>query len=224
MQFDPEQGAVDWDGLWTFALTLLLLLVGIGIPLLISLGYVYRTARTSDSHGRGASLLVFGKRLLKKQMIDQDYRQRLEKAASLLQTTPMAKLLLVGGTAPGQQISEAQAGQDYLVGQGIDADRLRLEQKSRNTLENLQQARTLLEQNDGFPVVLISNRYHLARISTIATSLGLQHQLCACEERFQFTIGLLPRLIIEGWYVLWFNTGKSWSRLIRSQRMLSRIT
>jgi uncharacterized SAM-binding protein YcdF (DUF218 family) len=223
MQFDPERGAVDWDGLWTFLLTLLLLLVGIGIPLLISLIYVYRIAKRTDQQCAYDSLLVFGKRLTK-YGIDQDYRRRLDKTLGLLQTNPASKLLIVGGTASGQLISEAQTGQDYLVDQGIDRKRISLEEESRNTLENLQHARTILSENNAYPVALISNRYHLARISTIATSLNLQHRLCACEEQFGLTVTILPRLIIEAWYVLWFNTGKAWSRLIRSHRMLNRIT
>ncbi|MES9830758.1 MAG: YdcF family protein [Candidatus Thiodiazotropha sp. DIVDIV] len=223
MQFDPEQGAVDWDGLWTFALTLLLVFFGLGIPLLISLAYVYRIAKETDSHCQCESLLVFGKRLTKRG-IDEDYRRRLDKAFSLMQANPESKLLLVGGTAPGDDISEAQAGRDYLVDQGIDGNRLSLEQESQNTLENLRHARSMLAQNDAYPVALISNRYHLSRISTIASSLSLPHQLCASEENLVFTPTLVPRLIIEGWYVLWFNTGKTWSRLIRSERMLNRIT
>ncbi|MES9979405.1 MAG: YdcF family protein, partial [Candidatus Thiodiazotropha sp. 6PLUC5] len=216
MQFDPERGAVDWDGLWTFALTLLLVFFGLGIPLLISLAYVYRIAKVTESQCQCESLLVFGKRLTK-QGIDEDYRRRLEKTFSLMQALPGSKLLLVGGIAPGDDISEAQAGRDYLIEQGIDQNRLTLEQESQNTLENLRHARSMLAQNDAYPVALISNRYHLARIATIASSLSLPHQLCASESTLQFSPILIPRLIIEGWYVLWFNTGKTWSHLIRSK-------
>ena len=223
MQFDPERGAIDWDGLWTFGLTLILLIVGVGIPLLISLIYVYRTAKSASSECDCDSLLVFGKRLTK-QGIDQDYRLRLEKTTELMRNNPSSTLLLVGGAAPGEDITEAQAGRGYLIGKGIEESRLRLEQQSQNTLENLQHARAMLSKQDAYPVALISNRYHLARISTIATSLSLNHQLCASEAEFRFSPLLLPRMIIEGWYILWFNTGKSWSRLIRSQRMLNRVT
>ncbi|MCG7910053.1 MAG: YdcF family protein [Candidatus Thiodiazotropha taylori] len=223
MQFDPERGAIDWDGLWTFGLTLLLLIVGIGIPLLISLIYVYRTAYSANNQCGCDSLLVFGKRLTR-QGIDQDYHLRLEKTLELMQHNPLSTLLLVGGAAPGEDLTEAQAGRDYLIDKGIDESRLRLEQQSQNTLENLQHARTMLTQQDAYPVALISNRYHLARISTIATSLSLNHQLCASEAKLQFSPLLLPRMIIEAWYILWFNTGKSWSRLIRSERMLNRVT
>ncbi|MCU7906271.1 MAG: YdcF family protein [Candidatus Thiodiazotropha sp. (ex Epidulcina cf. delphinae)] len=223
MQFDPERGAVDWDGLWTFGLTLLLLIIGLGLPLLISLRYIYRTALSADSETDTTSLLVFGKRLVNEQ-IDRDYRQRLDKVAALLKQDADRKLLLVGGTADSRQISEARAGQNHLIRQGIDSRRLTLEQQSQNTLENLRHARSLLEKAGNYPVALISNRYHLARIRTIAQSLGLEYRLCACEEAFEPSIGLMPRMIIEGMYVLWFNTGKAWSQLIRSQRMLSRIT
>ncbi|MEJ2619957.1 MAG: YdcF family protein [Candidatus Thiodiazotropha sp.] len=223
MQFDPERGTIDWDGLFTFGLTLLFMLIGLGIPLLIGMIYVYRTARSAESHSDCDSLLVFGKRL-HQQGIDSDYHLRLEKTAELMEKNPASTLLLVGGTASGDDISEAQAGRDYLISKGIAESRLRLEQQSQNTLENLQHARTMLSQQDAYPVTLISNRYHLARINTIATSLSLQHRLCASEATLKFSPLLLPRMLIEGWYVLWFNTGKSWSRLIRSQRMLNRIT
>ncbi|MET0027045.1 MAG: YdcF family protein [Candidatus Thiodiazotropha sp.] len=223
MQFDPERGSVDWDGLFTFFLTLLLLMAGLGIPLLISTGYIYRTARTQGTDCAHSSLLVFGKRLVRGQ-IDTDYQRRLAKALDQMRADASAQLLLVGGAAPGEQISEAQAGRDHLVAHGIPEHRLRLEQQSQNTLENLRHARSMLEQEEAFPVTLISNRYHLARISTIATSLGMEHQLCACEERFEPGLSLVPRMLMEGWYVLWFQTGKAWSRLIRSERMLSRVT
>ncbi len=223
MQFDPELGRVDWDGLFTFLLTLLLLAIGLGIPLLVSTAYIYRIARTSGTRCDHSSLLVFGKRL-QNTRIDSDYERRLTKALAQMSADESARLLLVGGVAPGEQTSEAQAGRDFLVSHGISSQRLRLEQKSQNTLENLQHARGMLQQEEAFPVTLISNRYHLARISTIANSLSMEHQLCACEETFQPGLGLLPRVLMEGWYVLWFQTGKTWSRLIRSERMLNRVT
>ncbi|MET0065871.1 MAG: YdcF family protein [Candidatus Thiodiazotropha sp.] len=223
MQFDPERGRIDWDGLFTFLLTLLLMAAAVGIPLLISTAYIYRTARAQGTGCDHKSLLVFGKRLRNGQ-IDSDYESRLARVLTQMQQDAQTRLLLVGGVAPGEQLSEAQAGRDYLVSHGISADRLHLEQESQNTLENLRHARSLLEQQHAFPVTLISNRYHLARISTIANSLGMTHQLCACEETFEPGFSLLPRLLMEGWYVLWFQTGKSWSRLIRSERMLNRVT
>jgi uncharacterized SAM-binding protein YcdF (DUF218 family) len=91
-------------------------------------------------------------------------------------------------------------------------------------LENLRHARDLMPGFSDEPVAMISNRYHLARIATMAQSLGISHQLCAAESRFQFNWRQLPRLLMEAWYILWFQTGKRWASLIRSQRMLDRVT
>jgi uncharacterized SAM-binding protein YcdF (DUF218 family) len=223
MHSNSEQGAVDWDGLVTFLLTLLLLAFTLGIPLLISLRAVHRTAVCATANTTAKQLLVFGKRL-RHQQTDGDYRVRLQKAADLLREDPERQLLLLGGAAAEGQLSEAVAGERFLRSMGIDQQTLSREEQSRNTLENLRHARNLLFARSGETVALISNRYHLARIETMATSLGIEHQLCAAETQFHFDWRRLPRLFMEAWYILWFHTGKRWARLIRNQRMLDRVT
>jgi len=223
MRFDPERGEVDWDGLVTFLLTLLLLLLTLGIPLLILFRSVSRTADAVPDITSARRLLVFGKRLLRGQ-IDDDYRQRLDKAAALMQELPERRLLLLGGAGKDGEISEAAAGLAYLLSLGLPEARLMREEQSQNTLENLRHARALIQGDTQEPVALISNRYHLARIHTMAESLGIEHQLCGCEAEFRLSLKVLPRLLIEAWYILWFKTGKGWARLIGSQRMLDRVT
>jgi uncharacterized SAM-binding protein YcdF (DUF218 family) len=223
MQFDPERGAVDWDGLATFLLTLLLLTLTLGIPLLLSLRTVYRIAVSTAATTTAVQLLVFGKQLRHEQ-IDNDYRLRLLKAAELMRQRPDRRLLLLGGGASADRISESAAGERFIFTSGIEASRMSREEQSQNTLENLRHARDLLLEGLDEPVALISNRYHLARIHTMAESLGIRHQLCAAESHFSLSWRLLPRLLIEAWYILWFLTGKRWARLIHSQRMLDRVT
>jgi uncharacterized SAM-binding protein YcdF (DUF218 family) len=223
MQFDPERGIVDWDGLFTFLLTLLLLLLTLGIPLLITLLTVHRTAVSANTTTTAKQLLVFGKKL-QQQQIDADYRLRLHKAAQLMQEDPERQLLLLGGAVEAGQLSESSAGEQFLRSQGVDEQALAREEKSQNTLENLRQARDLLIRHLDEPVAMISNRYHLARIGTMADSLHIPHHLCAAESVFRFSWLLLPRLLIEAWYILWFRTGKRWARLVNNQRMLDRVT
>ena len=223
MQFDPELGKVDWDGLITFLITLLLVIVTAGVPLIISLAYVIHVARSAPNYTSANWLLVFGKRLVQGQ-IDMDYQARLNKAATLMKDSSNRHLMLVGGSARAEEISEAGAGQAYLESTGVNASRLMREEKSQNTLENLRHARQLMSGLTTGVVAMISNSYHLARIHTIANSLGIAHELCSSETRFSFSLKSLPRLLGEAWYILWFQTGKSWARLIGSQRMLDRVT
>ena len=191
--------------------------------MLTQLRAVCSTAANTAGGTTAKRLLVFGKRLRHGQ-IDADYRQRLDKAAELMHEDPERRLLLLGGAADAQAISEAAAGERYLHHLRLDKARIVREEQSTNTLENLRQARLLMRNGESGAVALISNRYHLARIHTMADSLGIDHQLCGCEEHFRLTLKILPRLFMEAWYILWFKTGKNWARLIGSQRMLERVT
>jgi uncharacterized SAM-binding protein YcdF (DUF218 family) len=223
MQFDPEQGRVDWDGLFTFFITLVLFVVTLGLSLFISLRYVYRIAKGANCKSEDNQLLAFGKRL-DHGSIDQDYERRLSKTAQLMREEEDRQLLLLGGSAKGSNTSEAQAGQEWLASQGIDVSRMSREERSQNTLENLRHARVMLSEITNSRVTMISNRYHLPRIATIAGSLGIDHHLCACETKLTLTPMVLFRLFLEAWYILWFKTGRSWARITRNQRMLDRVT
>lgn len=223
MQLGPKAGAIDWDGFFTFLLTLVILCLTLGIPILATLWFVLRTARETTAQTSARQLLVFGKRL-QRQQIDEDYRQRLLKAIELMRQDPARRLLLLGGASGADQLSESSAGERFLLAHGVSAQALSREEQSQNTLENLRHARDMQQTQSGEPVALISNRYHLARIGTMAQSLGIRHRLCAAENRFLFRWRRVPRLLMEAWYILWFKTGKRWARLIQSQRMLDRVT
>ena len=222
MQFDPERGQIDWDGLFTFLLTLLVMTATFGLPLLVSLRYVYSMAKNSPSDCTEKQLLVFGKQL-KQGNIDSDYQQRLTKAVELMRKCENCRLLLLGGGIK-DEISEAAAGQIWVEASGIELSRMIREEQSQNTLENLKHAREIINNISDGTVVLISNRYHLARIGTIANSLRIDHRLCGCEDDFSITAKLIPRLLIEAWYILWFKTGLTWARLTHNRRMLDRVT
>ena len=66
---------------------------------------------------------------------------------------------------------------DWLVGHGIDEDRLIMEDQSTNTFENLRNSFAILEQRTGGhdldgKVAVVSSSYHLFRAKLIAAGLG----------------------------------------------------
>ncbi|MEN8168238.1 MAG: YdcF family protein [Pseudomonadota bacterium] len=225
MPIVPDHQEIDWDALFTLLLTLLVIGLGIGLPMLISYLHALRTASASICDTRhGSSLLVFGKRL-RRGVVDSDYRGRLDKTLELMAQDPKRTVILLGGSPRSEHLSEAMAGLSYLKAKGIEhGGTIQLEERSRNTLENLRQARQMLQSTNSGPTVLITNRYHLARSRMIANSLGLKHILCPAEARFVLTPAVVGRLAFEAFYILWFTTGKSWARMIGSERMLKRVT
>lgn len=195
---------------------------------LVYLGYfahVVRTARRAPiAPARGDTLLLFGKHAPGGRL-DADFAARIGRAAEVWRTRPPRVIVLLGGSAPGHP-AEADVARAALLAEGVADDApLRLEKTSRDTLQNLRNARTLLADaaHDG-PVVLLSNRYHLARCALFARQLGFDWELCAAEPALRFTPITVFRLAGEAAYVCWVDLGTRWARLIRHRRMLERVT
>ena len=87
--------------------------------------------------------------------------------------------VLLGGSAPRER-SEAEVARDALLARGLAEDTsVHLEAQSRDTLQNLRNARELLGEGMHRRVTLLSNRYHLARCALFARQLGYDWELCA---------------------------------------------
>ena len=203
---------------------------------LVYVGYflhVLRVARKAPClPERGECLLLFGKHAPHGR-IDADFALRLERATLLWQQRPPRSLVLLGGGPEGMP-TEAETARQALFARGIAADApLRLEGGSRDTLQNLRNARELLristagDSTAGEPfgrVTLLSNRYHLARCALFAGQLGLDWELCAAEARLPMHVRTVWRIAGEAAYVCWSDIGTRWARLIGHRRMLARVT
>ena len=206
---------------------------------LVYVGYfvhVLRTARKATCvPERGECVLLFGKHAPAGR-IDHDFEARLDRAVSLWRERPPASVVLLGGGATGEP-TEAELARQGLFARGLASDApLRLEARSRDTMENLRNARALLAASPAaigqgaalvaapLRVTLLSSRYHLARCALFARQLGFDAELCAAEAKLQLGPRVLLRLAGEAAYVCWSDLGTRWARLTRNQRMLARVT
>jgi vancomycin permeability regulator SanA len=193
---------------------------------LLYVGYFARTAwvaaRSEHRVDGGDCVLVFGKRL-REGRPDADFECRLDHAQRMAHEHPGRPLMLLGGAAPTEP-SEAEVGLRWLQAHGLpESLQVRLEDQSRDTLENLRHARTLLA-GAAPRVVLLSSRYHLARCAALARQLGMDYTLCAAESRCIPSLRMLRRLAGEAAYLCWLDIGIRWARLIGHRRMLARVT
>ena len=217
-----RQLGMGWDGLAMLALSNLLLLATLGLSGLWLLRRVWRIARDAPVAGvKGDWIVVLGARLIHDQ-VAPGYARRLHRAAALYHADPRQRILLVGGHTGGCG-SEAERGREFLLGRGLPATSLFIEDQSLNTLDNLRHARHLLAEDSARPFVLVTSRYHLARSQALARGLDLQPVLCAAEDRLRLSPLLLWRLGLEAWYLHWYEVGKAWSRWTRNRHSLARI-
>jgi uncharacterized SAM-binding protein YcdF (DUF218 family) len=216
--------AADLDVLQTGLVTLAACVLSAGLVYLGYFLHVLRVARRAPCMPeRGECVLLFGKHAPRGR-IDADFDARLDRAAALWRERRQADFILLGGGAPDEP-SEAEVARSALLARGVaDGASLRLEAESRDTLQNLRNARSLLPHDGARRVTLLSNRYHLARCALFARQLGYDWELCAAEPRLPMAPSTLWRIAAEAYFVCWTDLGTRWARLIGSQRMLARVT
>lgn len=113
--------------------------------------------------------------------------RRLDAAYDYLTENPDTTAILSGGKGPGEEISEAQAMAEYLAEKGIPAERMILEDQSRNTDENIRFSREKADLEDAH-VVVVTNNFHVFRGVMIAKKQGLNHVEGLGAEIMWFTI------------------------------------
>ena len=212
------------DGYFTLFISILLILLSAGLSLFIAYAYIFRIANcTSRKLIDEPSLFLVLGRKLSNNLPDIDYLHRLNCVLSLLNSQPESHALILGGYTGKSSLSESKAGLNYLIGKGISAFKITMEESSRNTLENLQQAKMLL-QSDTRKIILITNRYHIARSKIMANGFGIFPEIYPAEKKFNIMSFALLKILSESFHLHWYLTGKYFAKLTNNQRMLARIS
>lgn len=100
-------------------------------------------------------------------------RLRLDAAAACLKRNPACACVVSGGQGPDEPASEASAMRLYLMEQGIDRDRILVEDRSSNTRENLALSLALLPEDPGKTAIVTSD-FHMSRSLFLARAAGLK--------------------------------------------------
>ena len=214
--------SADRDVLHATAVTAAACVLSLGLVYVGYFVHVLRVARKAPClPDRGECLLLFGKHAPGGRL-DIDFEARLDRAVSLWRQRPPGNVVLLGGGAPGEP-TEAELAQAGLLARGVTIDLpMTLESQSRDTLQNLRNARIVLGEGFARRVTLLSSRYHLARCALFARNLGFDAEVCAAEPRLRLGPQMLLRIAGEAAYVCLTDIGTRWARLIGHRRMIER--
>lgn len=101
---------------------------------------------------------------------------RLDKAIKIYEkdsTPPM--IITSGGRGADESRSEASAMAEYLVAHGIPTEKILLEDRSTNTLENLRNSKAIIDAMPGRHLTaLVTSNYHVFRCIRYARDIGLE--------------------------------------------------
>ncbi len=99
---------------------------------------------------------------------------RLDHALGLYERGLAPYVLLTGGRGDGDTQSEAGAGRRYLVKRGVPDSMILHEDEGRTTYTSMHNAADRLERVDGKVVLLVSDPFHMLRLSLLARLHGLE--------------------------------------------------
>lgn len=101
--------------------------------------------------------------------------ERLKVAKEYLIDNTDVKVVVSGGQGLDEDIAEAYAMKKYLINNGIEKDRIIVEDKSTTTFENLKFSLDKIKEtndNNNISLLIASNRYHIFRAKLLAKRLG----------------------------------------------------
>jgi uncharacterized SAM-binding protein YcdF (DUF218 family) len=146
-------------------------------------------------------LIVLGAGLLQGHKISRLLGARIDRAIAFYQKQKgkgrkAPKLIMSGGQGDDEDLSEAQAMADYAVAHGIPREMILLEDKSRNTQQNMLFSKELATSDYGKPnfrAKFFTNNYHLLRAGIYARQAGLAANGVGAHTRFYY----LPNAMIR---------------------------
>lgn len=134
-------------------------------------GVIY--SQTKKPAEQNQTLVVLGCKVDGERPSLQLYNRALA-GVEYLKENPDSKAILCGGTGNGENISEAECIKRIMIDNGIDEDRLILEDQSTSTEENIVFAKAIMADNDmDYNIVISTSDYHCYRAKIIAKKQGL---------------------------------------------------
>lgn len=101
---------------------------------------------------------------------------RLEAALDYIQDKPDIPIVVTGSQGPGEDISEAACMAQWLIGHGVESERIYLDEEADNTEENIRYSQEILQEQSidiTGNVAVVSADYHLYRASLYWGTTGM---------------------------------------------------
>lgn len=111
---------------------------------------------------------------------------RIEKATEYLEANPDTILIASGGQGENESQSEASCIAEYAAAAGVGSERILLEDKSRDTWENIENSYKQIP--DGASVGVVTNGFHIFRAMRIAELQG--HEVTPVPAKTLLPLGI----------------------------------
>jgi tetratricopeptide (TPR) repeat protein len=133
------------------------------------------------------AIVILGYALAEDGTMKQTLIERLNAGLKIAQKYPNSKIIVSGGV-PKQGITEADAMSEWLISKGIDKERIILENKSTDTVENGLFSMAKLQKEGLKDVTLVTSASHMRRALTVFNEASdLQDKIYGNNSQRDFT-------------------------------------
>jgi uncharacterized SAM-binding protein YcdF (DUF218 family) len=101
------------------------------------------------------------------------FRWRLSHARDLYEAGVAPVVITVGGGAEGDRTTEAAAGRDWLIAEGVPADAVVAVEQGTNTQDSLAAAAAQMSERGWTSAVLVTDPWHTFRSKALAAAAGI---------------------------------------------------
>jgi len=130
-------------------------------------------AKLPRKRGRADCMIVLGAHIKPDRSMSNALRYRCETALQLWRRGLAETIFLCGGQCTMDPCPESWVMKSFFLENGVSEDCLILEDKSTNTIQNLRNAKAIMEKRGYTCAAMITSDYHLTRSLWIARDVGI---------------------------------------------------
>lgn len=123
------------------------------------------------------ALVVLGYRCINNE-IHPFLRERLTTSLQLIRKYPFKKIILSGGTVASIK-AEAEIMKNFLLNNGVENERILVDNMSRDTIENIINIKKIMEEESITSCIIVTNSFHIRRVCYITRKIGLKSNFYA---------------------------------------------
>lgn len=101
------------------------------------------------------------------------FRERMNHGINLMKDDKAKYLMITGGIAQGQKISDSKAAKNYAISQNIPDDKILIEEISTTTFTNILNAKIIMQKKDLKNALIVSDPYHMKRSMKMCSKIGI---------------------------------------------------
>jgi uncharacterized SAM-binding protein YcdF (DUF218 family) len=150
-----------------------------GVFIVLTMLYVVWNYEQINAYGRSIkpiksdAIIVLGAAVLSNGQPSSVLQERLDSALTLYRRHYASVFILTGGRGQGEPISEAEVSKQYLESKGVPSTVMYLDNQSKDTWENLTNAKQIMQKQGTHTAVIVTDFYHQYRAQHYAHELGM---------------------------------------------------